>query len=74
MNDVALYKVVFDTEDIEYGQAFKYLPTKKEAKRWIKEECPHNQALDFDLDVQEVSIKGTKRGLVDYLNDHHIHW
>jgi hypothetical protein len=74
MADMTLYKVVFSVAKQREGEAFKYFSSEREARDWLAEESPHDQTLEFDQDVEKVSIPLTRKGLAEYLNYHHVYW
>jgi len=69
-----LLKVTFGVEHQKKGEAFMYFATQKEARRWITEESPHDLTMSFEQDIEEVEVPITKKGLAEYLNDHHVYW
>ena len=70
----SIWRITFATEDTDSGQAFSYQPSKKKALAWIKEECPHDMTVGYDLELESVTIPTSNTGLCEYLNHHHTYW
>ena len=69
-----LYKVTFGVEEQKKGESFKYFSNQRDAMEWIVHESPHELTMDFDQDVKEVTVPTTRKGLAEYLNEHHCYW
>ena len=69
-----IYKVKFATSYQEKEKTFSYSPTKQAAKQWIKEECPHEMKLGYDVEIIPIKLPTTSQKMCEFLNEHHTFW
>lgn len=71
---MTIYKVKFATVYQERERTFSYCPTKKAAKKWIAEECPHDVTLGWEVEIEPIELPTTRKEMCYFLNEHHTFW
>ena len=69
-----VYKVKFATSQQDVEKTFSYLPTKKAALQWVKDGCPHEAILGYNVTIEPIQLPTTSKKMCGFLNRHHTFW